>query len=70
MLLKLASVVDLTNVLRKAFTRAKRTDNLSGERSLLLKVKGSITVQSTSYKSGLDMAVVDINKNYLFNPVN
>jgi len=29
-----------------------------------IKVRGSITVPSTSCKTGLDMAVVDINKNF------
>ncbi len=34
-----------------------------------IKVRGSITVPSTSCKTGLDMAVVDINKNFLYYPV-
>jgi len=34
-----------------------------------IKVRGSFTILSTSCKTGLDMAVVDINKNFLYNPV-
>jgi len=30
------------------------------------KVRGGITVPSTSCRTGLDMAVVDINKNFLY----
>jgi len=42
---------------------------ISGNAHSFIKVRGSITVMSTSYKTGLDMAVVDINKNFLYYPV-
>jgi hypothetical protein len=32
-----------------------------------IKVRGSITVPSTSWKTSLDMAVVNISKNFLYN---
>ena len=41
----------------------------SGNAHSFIKVRGSITVPSTSRKTGLDMAVVDINSNVLYNPV-
>jgi len=42
---------------------------VSGNAHSFIKVRGSITVLSTSWKTGLDMAVVDKNKNFLYNPV-
>jgi len=41
----------------------------AGNPHSFIKVRGSITVLSTSCKTGLDMAVVDINKNFLYYPV-
>jgi len=37
----------------------------TGNAHSFIKVMGSITVPSTSWKTGLDMTVVDINKNFL-----
>jgi len=42
---------------------------LAGNAHSFIKVRVSITVPSTSCKTGLDMAVVDINKNFFYNPV-
>ncbi len=42
---------------------------LAGNAHSFIKVRVSITVPSTSCKTGLDIAVVDINKNFLYNPV-
>ena len=41
----------------------------TGNAHSFLNVRGSITVPSTSCKTSLDMAVVDINNNVLYNPV-
>jgi len=41
----------------------------TGNAHSFIKVRGSINVPSTSLKTGLDMAVVDINNNVLYNPV-
>jgi len=38
----------------------------AGNAHSFIKLRGSITVPSTSYKTGLDMAVFDINKNFLY----
>jgi len=37
-----------------------------GNAHSFIKVRGSITVPSTSCETGLDMAVVDITKNFLY----
>jgi len=41
----------------------------TGNAHSFIKVRGSITVPSTCWKTSLDLAVVDINKNLLYNPV-
>jgi len=41
----------------------------TGNAHSFVKVRGSITVPSTSCKTSLDMVDVDINKNILYNPV-
>ncbi len=38
----------------------------AGNAHSFIKVRGSITVPLTSWKTGLDMAVVDKNKNFLY----
>jgi len=40
-----------------------------GNAHFFIKVRGSITVPSTSWKTSLDLAVVDINKSFLYNLV-
>jgi len=42
---------------------------IPGNAHSFIKVRGSITVPSTSRKTSLDMAVVDINNNVLYYPV-
>jgi len=42
---------------------------IPGNAHSFIKVRRSITVPSTFCKTGLDMAVVDINNNFLYNPV-
>jgi len=44
-------------------------NSLAGNAHSFIKVRGSITVPSTSWTTSLDMAVVDINKNFLYNSV-
>ncbi len=60
----------LSNIrLRSNIRLAKTWLGKAGNAHSFIKVRGSTTVQSTSCKTGLDKAVVDINKNFLYDPV-
>jgi len=42
---------------------------MAGYAHSFIKVRGSITVPSTSLKTSLDTAIVDIHENFLYNSV-